>query len=188
MPVVSVGLMRIMKIGILLTVPALAFAVFAITMLTSARADVRFAFSNDQNNLLPTSTPRKKNGNKPDPMSNTSPRSKLKPVEPGAWGGRGVAMTIEKTGVQIGFECADGEISEALMADENGKFSINGVFIRRGPGPLREDRPPERLAVRYQGSISGEKMSLKVTRPSDDGLIGEYSLERDKFVRLHRCL
>ena len=108
-------------------------------------------------------------------------------VAPGQWGGTGISLTISPDSSQIGYDCANGEITEKLKVDRSSNFSARGVFIARTPGPEREDQPPVRQPARYTGHISGDNMTLKVTLASDGTQIGEFHLERGKTGRLHRC-
>lgn len=108
-------------------------------------------------------------------------------VAPGQWGGTGISLTVGSDSSQIGYDCANGEITERLKIDRSGNFNAGGVFIRRTPGPEREDQPPARQPARYTGHVSGDNMTLKVTLTSDGTQIGEFQLERGKTGRLHRC-
>lgn len=109
-------------------------------------------------------------------------------LQPGIWGANGIGLTVEETGGKIEYDCADGEIEQKIRLDKCGSFVAAGVHIPLHGGPLRLDSPPERQPVRYEGKISGNRMTLKVVRIETNETIGEYVLERDKFPRIHRCL
>ena len=109
-------------------------------------------------------------------------------LAPGIWGGKGIGLTVEEIGIKIEFDCADGEIEQKITLDKNGNFAATGGYIPSLGGPIRLDSPPERKPARYEGEISGKKMTLKVIINETNELIGEYVLEQDKFPIIHRCL
>ena len=109
-------------------------------------------------------------------------------VAPGTWGGDEIRLVIGADMSTLEYACAEGEISEKLMIDKNGNFDLKGVHMGRTPGPTYEDRPPKREAAHYKGHISGNTMSLKVTLTETNSVIGEFTLERGKTGRMHRCL
>src|SRR5580765_2357571 len=51
---------------------------------------------------------------------------KLHALTPGNWGATGVNAVIEKKAVAIQFDCAEGEIRQALMIDKKGVFKVDG--------------------------------------------------------------
>jgi hypothetical protein len=135
-----------------------------------------------------TPTPKKKpNRHGKKPMNNSNAPSTGTILQDGTWGGTGIIMTVEKGSVHIEYDCASGEIPQALTLNENGEFKADGFHIGRRPGPTREDDPPKRIPATYIGKISGNIMTLKVTLTGDGSEIGEFSLERGKNVRLHKC-
>jgi hypothetical protein len=114
-------------------------------------------------------------------------QTKLVSVPESTWGANGIRLAVEETAVKIEYDCADGEIEQSLKVDEQGNFTANGVHIRQKGGPIREDSPPPRQPARYQGKISGDKMTLKVTLTENGEVIGTFTLERGKTPRMHRC-
>lgn len=137
---------------------------------------------------LQTSTPppqskRKKKGKSKSKTMDT----KSTAVPNGMWGANGIIFSVEAGGVNIQYECADGQIEQPLKADERGNFAVNGVHIRQRPGPMKLDDKQARQNARFEGKISGNNMTLKVTLTETGEVIGDYTLERGKNVRLHRC-
>ncbi len=109
-------------------------------------------------------------------------------VQPSAWGAIGIGLVVEEDSAKIEYDCAGGEIEKKLMMDKNGNFNVEGVHIPSHGGPVRIDEQPKRLPARYEGKISGNTMTLKVTLIESKKVIGEFTLERDKTPRIVRCL
>ncbi|CAN5394662.1 hypothetical protein BH20ACI1_BH20ACI1_21610 [soil metagenome] len=103
------------------------------------------------------------------------------------WGATGIAVVVEENSVKIEFDCAFGEIKEKLTINKNGEFKADGTFTRESFGPIRDDNMPKPQPARYEGKISGDMMTLKVTLTEKKETIGDYTLERDKFARLRKC-
>ena len=115
-------------------------------------------------------------------------QSKRFAVPTGDWGGNGIRLVVDANSTTIEYDCAQGEITEKLTIDRNGIFDAKGVHIQETGGPIRLDNPPQRKSARYTGRISGKVMTLKVTLTDGSTIVGEYDLELEKNVRLHRCL
>lgn len=114
-------------------------------------------------------------------------QSKSVSVMPGNWGATGINFVVEESGVKIQYDCASGEIPQKLLLDGQGGFSVNGVYTRLYPGALRVNLPPKRLAARYEGKISGDKMTLKVTLTETNETLEEVVLQRNVTPRIHKC-
>ncbi|MDQ3089090.1 MAG: hypothetical protein M3Q78_10915 [Acidobacteriota bacterium] len=114
-------------------------------------------------------------------------QTKLVSVPASTWGATDIILAVEENAGTIEYACADGKIEEPLKVDEKGNFRANGVHIRQKGGPIREDSPPPRQPASYQGRISGDKMTLKVTLSETGEVIGNFTLERGKTPRMHRC-
>ncbi len=126
---------------------------------------------------------RKKKGKAGQKMNQT----KLVSIPESIWGASGIRLAVRENAATIEYACADGIIEEPLKVDEQGNFTAKGVHIRQKGGPIREDSSPPRQPASYQGRISGNTMTLKVTLTENGELIGTYSLERGKTPRMHRC-
>ena len=114
-------------------------------------------------------------------------QSKTTKVTPDNWGATGIAVAVEENGVKIEFDCAVGEIKDRLTVDENGEFYADGTFTRESFGPIRVNNPPKSQPARYEGKISGDTMTLNVRLIDKKEKIGDFTLERGKFARLHKC-
>ena len=114
-------------------------------------------------------------------------QTKLHAVAPGSFGGMGIIIEIQKNGVKIEYDCAEGYISRQMKTDNKGYFRIDG--FHKGPtvGPIRQNAAPKLEAVLYEGQIIGKVMKLKVTMASTGEVIGEFTLKRGRVPVMHRC-
>lgn len=142
-------------------------------------AKINASFQTDKTKKLT----RNKKGKAERKMNQT----KLVSVPESIWGANGIKLAVGENAATIEYDCADGKIEEPLKVDEKGNFRANGVHIRQKGGPIREDSKPPSQSARYEGRISGDKMTLKVTLTENGELIGNYTLERGKTPRMHRC-
>ena len=136
---------------------------------------------------IPAPTPPPQSKEKKKGKSKKNMETKSTAVPNGMWGTNGIIFGVEASGVNIQYECADGQIEQPLKVDERGNFAVSGVHIRQRPGPMKLDDKQARQNARYEGKISGNTMTLKVTLTETGEVIGDYTLERGKNVRLHRC-
>lgn len=104
------------------------------------------------------------------------------------WGGEEILLVVGETSSTLEYVCAAGEIIGKLVLDEGDNFIASGVHINRTPGPTYVDRSPERRPAFYTGQISGSLMTLRVTLSDTNELVGDFTLERGKVVRIRRCL
>ena len=114
-------------------------------------------------------------------------QTKLALVSPSSWGAVGISFIISENDVEIEYDCANGKIEQRLILNEQGGFSADGVYIRRYPGALRLNLPPKPQPARYEGTISGHTMTLKVTLTKTNEILGEVVLERNKTPGIHNC-
>lgn len=110
-----------------------------------------------------------------------------KRVATGAWGGRHVALTVTDAGARLEFDCAAGEISEALTIDSSGRLAVDGVFIRERPGAQRVGEEPARQPARYTGKLDGDTLTLDVTLKESNQSVGSYTVTRGNEARLFKC-
>src|SRR5262245_31707179 len=80
----------------------------------------------------------------------------------GMWGGQGVSMEVTDNGASLDFDCATGSITEAIVPDSAGKFTVKGLFARQRPGPTREGEENDGQPATYTGVINGENLTLTV--------------------------
>ncbi len=114
-------------------------------------------------------------------------QTKKTKIVPGSWGGTGIGLTIEDVGLNLEFDCAAAEITQSLMIDKKGIFSLEGFYIRRYPGAIRINLITKKQAAKFEGKISGKTMMLKIMLTEDGKIIGEFRLERGKTPVIRRC-
>jgi hypothetical protein len=78
-------------------------------------------------------------------------------VADGTWGGNGIGVFADSTGVSLTFDCAGGRIAHRIALDTNGAFDVTGTFA--GAGNMRDaDHSPH--PARYSGHASATELTL----------------------------
>src|SRR5438034_10632137 len=108
-------------------------------------------------------------------------------VAAGLWGGEHVGLTVTNTGGHVEFDCASGQISQPLMLDSVGRFSVEGIYVQERPGPVRIEDEPERKAASYSGRVDGKSMALNVTLVESTQDVGSFTLTYDAEPRVRKC-
>ena len=104
----------------------------------------------------------------------------------GLWGGQHINLEIGDAGAEIDYDCAHGRITEKIVPDRNGKFTVKGVHVRERPGPVRLGQENEQAAS-YQASIDGDTMTLTVTLTQNNEEVGTFTLTKGKIGRVVKC-
>jgi len=105
----------------------------------------------------------------------------------GLWGGQGISMEATDSGATLDFDCASGTITEPILPDTAGKFSVKGRFARQRPGPTREDDNTEGQPASYSGVVNGENLTLTITLAKNSEKVGDFTLAHGKIGRIRRC-
>ena len=105
----------------------------------------------------------------------------------GDWGGQHIALSLSASGGKIEYDCGQGSLDAPLVPDAAGAFRVVGRHVPGHGGPVLSDAPPpaSQPAI-YQGTVSGDRMQLRVTSGGVE--IGAYSLRRGASAQLLRCL
>jgi hypothetical protein len=122
------------------------------------------------------------NRNEVQPSGSPTPRS----LSDTQWGAPGISRQIGSSSVTIAFDCASAEISSVPSPNSEGRFTVEGTFTTQRPGPDREDMPPKQVPAVFDGTVSGDQMTLHVKLKSGEP-IGDFELERGKTGPLRRC-
>jgi hypothetical protein len=122
------------------------------------------------------------NMNQTSTNNTTPPQRKVT----GQWGGQGISMEVTDAGATLDFDCASGSITEPIVVDRSGKFSVKGSFSRHRPGPTREDDDRGEPAS-YSGTVDGENLSLTITLTRNTEKVGDFTLTHGKVGRIRRC-
>jgi hypothetical protein len=114
-------------------------------------------------------------------------------IAAGAWGGTGIAMTVEESGAKIELDCAHGRISGRLALDAEGRFELPGTLARERPGPVRmgpdgETAEEKGVPATYAGRLDGGilHLTIRVEKAEEPG--ADLRLQRGATPRLHKCL
>ncbi|MCX5755989.1 MAG: hypothetical protein NTX19_07720 [Gemmatimonadetes bacterium] len=120
------------------------------------------------------------------------------PVAPnpvGVWGGAHVRLEIVNlptsgvpSGGPVEFDCAHGSINASVTTDNSGRFDAPGVYIQEHGGPIREGEQVIVHPARYSGQISGNRMTLTVTRTDSAWSAGPFTLDRGVAGSVFKCL
>jgi hypothetical protein len=159
----------------------------AVSPLKARSDDWKLTRKPENKKWFQTNSPRKKKKKRKGDSKPKVNQSKLNQVTEGNWGAAGVNFVVEDGGVKIEYDCATGEISQKLSIDEQGGFSVNGVYTRRYPGALRVKLLPKPQPARFEGKISGDKLTLKVTLTETGETLEEVVLERNIAGRIRKC-
>lgn len=135
----------------------------------------------------PEATPPKYKRKKQGRANRTLMNTPLISVPVGTWGTRGMILNVVENSVNIQYDCADGQIEQTLKLDIKGNFAANGFHSGRSPGPTLKDAQSASRGARYEGKISGDTMTLRVTLIETKEVIGEFKLQRGKIPKLTRC-
>ena len=106
-------------------------------------------------------------------------------VAAGDWAGGRARLTVQKDGASLELDCAHGSL-EAMTLGEGGRFDVAGRFVREHGGPIRQDETEEALPARYQGSVQGQTMSLKIVIEGAEA-VGPLELTLGGKARLMKC-
>lgn len=131
-----------------------------------------------------TDGPLVQNSNKNTSNSPNDPKSSSDSEE--HWGGNHVRLILKPTGADIEFDCAHGEITEALMPDAEGHFDVEGTFQREG-GPTRLAETTKGRPARYVGRVTKDSMTFQVHLKDTDQITETFTLARGSQGRLWKC-
>jgi hypothetical protein len=105
----------------------------------------------------------------------------------GMWGGDHIRLSVRADGAAVEFDCAHGTIDEALNVSTDGRLDVRGTFTREGPGPIRVNAKPSARPARYEGSLSGTQLTLKITLTDTAQDAGTFTLTQGSAGRVWKC-
>lgn len=106
-------------------------------------------------------------------------------VAAGDWAGGRARLTVQKEGASLELDCAHGSL-DAMILGKGGRFDVAGRFVREHGGPIRQDETEDALRARYQGSVQGPTMNLKIVIEGGE-TVGPFELTLGGRVRLMKC-
>ena len=112
------------------------------------------------------------------------------PAEPlalsGDWGGTHIALHLTPAGGTIEYDCAQGTIGP-IIPRRDGGFTAEGTHIPGHGGPVRQGEVLPSFAARYDGRVSGDRMTLRAVT-SNNFALGPFELRRGAQPAIFRCL
>jgi hypothetical protein len=108
-------------------------------------------------------------------------------LEINTWGGDHIGITITATGGTIEYDCAMGRIDQPIRL-QNGRFDVRGVHWPGQGGPIGVDTLPTPRPARYQGSVSGDRMTVTVTLTDKNEVLGTYAAWKGRSPNVIKCL
>jgi hypothetical protein len=115
----------------------------------------------------------------------SSPQNRAVPI--GTWGGNGIAVTVNTGGATVEFDCAHGTIDHPMTTDSAGRFSLSGTYVQEHGGPIGPE-PPDRHPAIYDGSVSGNVMTVTITLTDTNRAVGSFTAAEGASPRIVKCL
>ena len=106
-------------------------------------------------------------------------------VAAGLWGGEHISLAVEAGSAYVEFDCAHGSLTAPLALDAAGRFAVAGTYVQEG-GAMAQDPPPGRPA-QYEGTVSGQTLTLTVTTTDDQQKNGPFTLALGQEPQLRKC-
>ena len=129
------------------------------------------------------------NSNARSANTNTASNTSQSPADvKGVWGGLHISLEITDSGATLDYDCAHGTITEKIVPDRNGKFTVKGVHVTEHPGPVRLGEDTEGEPANYTGSINDQTMTLTVTMSRTNKGVGTFTLTKGKSGRIRKCM
>jgi hypothetical protein len=120
------------------------------------------------------------------PLSKRNLETKRVPF--GMWGGEHISLQVTGRDARVEFDCAHATISQRMVLDRRGRFSVAGIYFEEHGGPLRASGEAVGYAVRFDGRVEGRKtMKLTVTRAEPKEIIGTFTLVHNQEPFLVKC-
>lgn len=104
----------------------------------------------------------------------------------GSWGGDNLIFEISADGAIVQYGCARGTITDQIVPDSQGKFTVKGFHTVERGGPTRQGADAGEAAI-YTGTIEGNKMTFEVKLERGNESVGTFTVEKGKRVRIRRC-
>ena len=114
--------------------------------------------------------------------------TRLERVPIGDWGGEHVGLSVEATGASVTFDCAHGRIQGPLLLDRDGRFRVDGVYIREHGGPVLVDETEDAHPASYSGSTDGATLRFEIKLADTHQTVGPFSAVYGGTPRIFRCL
>lgn len=108
-------------------------------------------------------------------------------LEINTWGGDHFGISITWTGATVEYDCAEGRIDQPIVLN-NGRFDVRGVHWPGQGGPIGVDTTRVPRPARYQGTVSGDKMTVTVTLTDTNEVLGTFTAWKGRSANVLKCL
>ncbi|MFN8579607.1 MAG: hypothetical protein U0163_01320 [Gemmatimonadaceae bacterium] len=105
----------------------------------------------------------------------------------GTWGGQDISLELTATGGTISHGCAGGSLAEPLVPDNSGRVHATGEEVAGMGAPPPPGYIPPRYAVRYDGRVDGNRLTLTVTPIDNPSLAAKYTAVRGRAPQIYYC-
>ncbi|HRK74847.1 MAG TPA: hypothetical protein PLL64_11265 [Rhodothermales bacterium] len=105
----------------------------------------------------------------------------------GEWGSSQLALIVTQTGAIMEFGCATGTLDKPIKADKNGQFSVPGTYTPGSGVPPPEGYVPPVYPILVTGQISGQTMTVTITRADQQSEIGRFIVSKGTPAKLQKC-
>ncbi len=103
------------------------------------------------------------------------------------WGARGISLRMTASGASLEFDCAQGRITQPIVPNAQGDFSVAGTYTPEIGGPVQRNNPPRDLPATYKGSISGNTMRLEIVLADKNRQPPLFTLTRGGAGKVVKC-
>lgn len=99
----------------------------------------------------------------------------------GSWGGDHIELTVASPTSHVELDCAHGDFQGPVMSSS---FTSVGTLVQQHGGPGVGETHP----ATFEGSVSGDTMTLTIRVTDTGGLFGRFMLARGVPGRVVKCL
>ncbi len=111
----------------------------------------------------------------------SSPAGSSTLIPTGVWGGSQASMTVTMSGAHLEFPCATGDITQAMVVDGSGNFTVNGTYVSQA-GPIQDVSQ----TAHYTGRVENQTMTLSADVAGQT--VGPFVLTFRADASFVRCL
>lgn len=104
----------------------------------------------------------------------------------GNWGGRGIALVASDKEVNLNFDCGTGVIPQKVVLSNN-KFSEKGTYTQE-MGVLPVNYEPKPKPVLYEATLASDTLTLVMKSEDGKTTMATYTVGKNVFGKLNRCL
>jgi hypothetical protein len=130
--------------------------------------------------------PPQRKGDRRQPLK-SRPRAANRVHTGGAWGGEHVSLQVTERGATVEFDCAHATITQRIVPDSRGRFSVAGNYFEEHGAPVRAGGESDGDAANFSGRVEGKTLKLNVTHAATGEIIGNFTLTYLQEPALVKC-